>query len=341
MLTMRKTPYAKWAVALLLLVLLANTILYRSPLTPLVIPDETVWLVAASLLDLAVVAPLLLFAAFRLSWKQAAGVGVFGLIAARLLIPAEYFGPLAFLPWLAIGFEALLLLAEASLLVLLIAHAPALLKDIRSREGNLLFELLPAVRRRFRPNMLVTAVMSETLTFYYAFFTWKKKAPEGQRAVSLHKNSSAIAFYVMLIHAVVLESVGLHWWLHDQSAVLSIVLLVLNAYTVVYFIAEIQAIRLNPLTIKDGTLHVSLGLSKRISVPLAAIREIRWGAAPDKHAMKFIAQDFEEPAPHVVIDFKEPVSATIFGGLGKNVTQIAVRADDPEKLRRLLEGEKD
>ena len=48
-------------------------------------------------------------------------------------------------------------------------------------------------------NPIIKVLCSELFMFYYVFFTWKKKAPEG---ITLHKNSSYIAFMIMIIHAI-------------------------------------------------------------------------------------------------------------------------------------------
>lgn len=337
MFAMRQTHFAKWAIGLLLLVLTSNFLLYRSPLSTIVIPEDTFWVVAGSLVDFAFVAPLLMLAAFRLSFKHFLAFIAGGFVLARIVIPSLYFEPFTVLFYIGIGLEALVLFAEIAFLALLLYHVPAIVRSIKSRSESPLFTLLPAAYERIKPNPLVTVILSESLIFYYAFCSWKKEPEENAYTVSLHKNTSAIAFYLMMIHAILIETIGIHWWLHEKSMVLSIVLLILNIYSVVYFIGEIQAIRLNPLQIKDGKLYVSLGLSKRMIVPLAAISHIRWGASADKEALTFLAQDFTEPEPQVVIDFNEPQPATLFFGRTKNVSQIALTVDDPAKLKRLLE----
>ncbi|RNF40069.1 beta-carotene 15,15'-monooxygenase [Planococcus salinus] len=337
MFVMRQTNFAKWALALLFFVLLSNFLLYRSPLSTTIIPEETFWVVSGSLFDLAVVAPLLLLASFRLSAKQFVALVAGGFIISRVIIPAVYFEPFSVLFYIGAGMEAVFLLAEVALLGLLIVHTPAIYRSIKSQSESPLFSLFPAAYERVKPNPLVSVILSEGLMFYYAFFSWRKKPMEGPHTVSLHKNTSAIAFYIMLIHAIVIETIGLHWWLHDKSVILSIVLLVLNLYSVVYFIGEIQAIRLHPLSIKDGNLKVALGLSKRMVVPLDAIQNIRWGDRPGKDALEFIAKDIEEPEAQVVIEFETPQPAYLFYGRTKYVKEIALRVDDPEKLKNLLE----
>ena len=58
----------------------------------------------------------------------------------------------------------------------------------------------------------------------------------------------------------------------------------------------------------------------------------------DKEVLAFMAKDFEEPVPQVVIDFKAPQQATLFYGRTKSISQIALKVDDPDKLRALLES---
>lgn len=336
MLTMRRNRFSRWAIAFLFIVLLSNILLYRSPMTSAIITDETKDVVIGSLIDFGFIIPLLLLATFRLSWKQFTAAVALGLVLSKLIIPDPYFAPYAAVPWVALGFEGLLLIAELTLLVILIVRLPAIVRELRAQSDSPLFALLPAYQKQIKPNPLITLLLSEALMIYYAFGTWKKKAPETDQTVTLYKSTSMIAFQVMLIHAIVLESVGLHWWLHEKSAILSFVLLLFNVYSVIYFLADIQAVRLNPLEIRNGEMRISLGLSKRMTVPLHQVRAIRWGAEADKDALQFIARDFEERLPHVVIDFHEPQSATLFMGREKTYSQIAIRADEPEKLRRLL-----
>jgi len=340
MFVMRQTRYAKWAFAFLLLVLTSNLLVYRSPFSSTVIPEDSFWLVAGSLVDFSIVIPLLLLLSFRLTFKHLLAVMATGVIAVRFIIPALYFEPFAPLFYVGIAFELFILAAELALLGLLLIHIPKIRRSMSQQAGSPLFTLFPAVHENVKPNPLIHIVLSEALAFYYAFFTWKKRPPEDPASITLHKNTSSIAFTIMLIHAIVIETLGIHWWLHDKSAVLSIVLLILNVYSVIYFIGDIQATRLNPLTIKDGNLNVSLGLNKRISAPLESIAAVRWGVKPEADALEFVAKDFEEPEPQVVIDFNVPQQAVLFFGKTRPISQIALKVDDPEKLKSLLNSVK-
>ncbi|WP_144463560.1 beta-carotene 15,15'-monooxygenase [Siminovitchia fortis] len=264
---------------LLFLVLGSNTLLYRSPLSPLVLPADANWVVVGSLIDLAVVAPLLILFLKRgkkITVKSFIGWMVSGLVFARFLIPSAYFEPFTYVPLAAIGVEVLILLAELGLVALLIWRLPGIIRWIKSHNGSLLFSLPSAVEKRVGNHILLRILAAEFVMFYYAFASWKKKAPAGEPYFSLHQKSSLIAFYIMLIHAIIIETAAIHWLIHEKSVIISIILLLLNIYTVIFFIGDIQAIRLNPLFVRQDKIYVSLGLGKRMVIPMEEIKEIKW-----------------------------------------------------------------
>ncbi|GIN89182.1 hypothetical protein J22TS1_02330 [Siminovitchia terrae] len=334
---------------LLVLVLGSNALLYRSPLTSQVLPADANWVVIGSLIDLAVVAPLLILflkRKERITVKAFIAWMVSGLVFARFLIPSAYFEPFTYVPLAAIGIEALIVLAELGLVALLIWRLPGIIRWIKSHNESLLFSLPSAVEKRVGNHILLRVIASEFLMFYYAFASWKKKPSAGEAYFSLHKKSSLIAFYIMLIHGIIIETAAIHWLIHEKSVILSIIMLLLNVYTVIFFIGDIQAIRLNPLYVQDRNIFVSLGLGKRIVIPMEEIKEIKWEREAEeekinpKETIDFIAKDFETLPPHCIIEFKRPLAANLFMGLKKNYTKTAIRLDEPDRFRALIEDQK-
>lgn len=145
MLVMRQTNFAKWAFVFLLLVLISNFLVYRSPFSSAIVPDDTLWLVAGSLFDFVIVIPLLMLVSFRVNAKQLLAIIAAGLIAARFIIPALYFEPFFFLFYLGVGIEVLVLAAELFLLGLLLLHIPGIRRSMATQTGSPLFTLFPAV----------------------------------------------------------------------------------------------------------------------------------------------------------------------------------------------------
>lgn len=330
--------------ALLLLVLASNYFAYRLPIMP--VPDDSRAVVIGSLLDMAIVAPLLILAMTRkrgFTLKRFITFMVLGLVAARFIIPSEYFEPFTFIPYVAIGFEGLIVLAEIGLLFLLVKHLPGILKELKSQSDSGLFAFPSLVKERVSSHPLLTIIAAESLMFYYAFASWKRKPPTGEAFFSLHQKTSLLAFNIMLIHAIVIETIGIHWWLHEKSMILSIVLLILNVYSVIYFIADIQTVRLNPLAMKENRMQISLGLGKRMEIPYDAIQKIEWDEEAaqcnlkSKGLVEFIARDLEEAKPNCVLHFKDPLTATLFMGMEKTYRMAAIRLDEPERFREMLE----
>ena len=172
--------------ALLLLVLVSNYLAYRLPAIPL--PADTRGVVFGSLLDFAIIAPLLILALTRkkgFTLKRFFTFMVIGLVAARFVIPGEYFEPFKFVPYVAIGFEGLLLLAEIGLLFLFAKHLPKILKEVRTANSGGLFAFPALVKERVSAHPIVSIVAAESLMFYYAFASWKRKPPVGENDVHI------------------------------------------------------------------------------------------------------------------------------------------------------------
>jgi hypothetical protein len=333
---LRQTGFSKWAVLLLGLVLLSNIMLYQPYIQDAMLIELQNGVIFGSFLDMAVVAPLLVYAAFRVSKKQIIGFMIAGLFLTRFLIPEEFFAPYEILLYAGVGFEALLFLAELSLIGYLLWKIPQVRAEMTKSGEAPVFSMLPAAEKMVGSHPLIKILVSEALMFHYLIFSWRRKAPAHDGCVTMHKKTSSLAVNIMVIHAIVIESIGIHWWLHSKWPVLAIVLLVLNIYGVFFFLAEINVMRQIPLEIKNGKLYVTQGLMHRVAVPLAAIEKCDWGRDPEKDTLIFMYRDFEQTEPQVIIHFKEPVEAILFMGRKRSVSSIALRVDETEKLKQLL-----
>ncbi|WLR42408.1 beta-carotene 15,15'-monooxygenase [Bacillus carboniphilus] len=262
------------AISLVFIVLTTNLLLYRSPID---LPTESKWVVFGSLFDLAIFVPLILLAIYKKKSDSIKRFIIFmaaGLVIARFLISENHLEPFIVLTYVGFAIEGFILLFEFTILLILLRYLPKIYKQVRMCEDSLLHSFPKAVEGNVRKNPLVQVVVSEMLMFYYALGSWRQKAPNGKEYFTLHKNTSFIAFRVMIIHAIILETISLHWWLHNQSMVLSIVLLILNIYSILFFIGDIQSLRLNPIKITDQHLYLSMGLMKKMKIPLENISAI-------------------------------------------------------------------
>ncbi|MGE7622147.1 beta-carotene 15,15'-monooxygenase [Viridibacillus sp. NPDC096237] len=332
--------------ALLLLVLTTNFALYRTPLSEIILSEETKGVILGSLFGLAIVAPLLIIAINRknkFSIKRFIMLMAGGLIFAKLLIPAQHLAPYVGFSYVGFAIEGSIVLLELSLIALLFILMPAIIREVRTYDEGLLFAFPKAVQKKVSKQRIVQMIISDLLMFYYAFASWKKPIPITPNSFTLHKKSSLLAFQIMLIHGVVIETIGIHWWLHEKSIILSIILLILNVYSVVFFLGDIQAVRLNPVRLKGQKLYLSLGLVKQMELSLDDIKSITTDQEElekklnTKTTIEFVARDFEAVYPHIILELKRPCTASLLLGFKKQYSRVAIRLDDPIAFKQALQ----
>lgn len=167
---------------------------------------------------------------------------------------------------------------------------------------------------------------------YYALASWKTPVRDG---ITMYKQSSFIAFQMMLIHAIAIETIGLHYWLHTQAPVVSIILLIFNIYSIFFFLGDLQALRLNPIYATERTLYISLGLMKRAKIDFDNIESIvddpeLLQQQRSKNTAEFIVRDFEKVYPDMILKMKTPQQVTGFMGVDKVYDYVAIKCDEPE-----------
>lgn len=327
-----------WLV-LLLLVVGSNMALYQTALGTSIMPAEARYVVLGSLFDLLLVAPILwMLYRKQFSWKMAVALIALGCIAIRFIIPSDLLAPFSTITLAGIGMEVLLVLIELLLIVTLLRYLPKIIQEVKQNDLPVLHTFNTAVEKYVKNNLLIQMICSELLMVYYALASWKKPNPNG---ITLYKNSSYIAFQVMMIHAIIVETLGLHYFLHAKWPIVSFVLLLLNVYSVVFFLADIQAVRMNPVQIKEGKLYISLGLMKRVTMDLQNVECIIEDKAIleqkcTKDTLEFVARDFEKVYPDFILKMKQPQKATLFLGKEKHYNYIAIKSDDAVRLKQMI-----
>ncbi|MGM9949023.1 MAG: beta-carotene 15,15'-monooxygenase [Lysinibacillus sp.] len=326
-------------ISLFLLILLSNFMLYNTPFGENILPAETKGVVLGSLLDLIIILPVLFMLSQRkFSIKTTIVVAAAGCILARLIIPEDMLAPFAAITWAGIAIEAALVIFELLLIVTFVRYLPKIITSVKESALPSTFAFPDAVGNYVKKNPIIQVLCMELFMLYYALFAWRKKAPEG---ITLHKNSSYMAFMMMLIHAIILESLGLHWWLHEKSAILSIILLVLNIYSVFFFLGEMNAVRLHPIHLTNDAMYISFGFAKRAKISFEDIEAVVDEPAElekkrGKDTLDFIAREFEEGHPQMILQMKRPVTAHLLMGMEKEYTRIAIRCDQPIELKEAI-----
>ncbi|WP_066072552.1 beta-carotene 15,15'-monooxygenase [Neobacillus soli] len=339
---LKRTQNHYFLLILLLFVLAANYSLYHTTFGIQILPEKTNIIVIASMIDLALISPILFMAWKRkLNWKNLI-IGIAGgLILVRFLIPMEYLAPFEAVTWIGFAVEGVLFLVEVLIIVTLVKYLPKIVRSVKNSSQPVIFSFPNTVDKEIRPITIIRIICSEMLMFYYAFAAWRKKPQSGENVFTLHQKSSLIAMQVMLIHAVILETVGLHWFFHEKSVILSVILLIINVYTVIFFVGDIQTVRHNPLQVTEEKMYLSIGLMKRMEITWSDIEEIidepqQLKQKLSKNTIQFMARDFEEIQPTVILKLKRPIQAILIMGMKKEYNQVAIRVDEPVRFKEVL-----
>jgi membrane protein YdbS with pleckstrin-like domain len=339
-----------WFVFLLSLIVCSNTLIYHTDILKPFPKD----VVLGSMIDFIIVIPILTYFFImrgRFSLKYILVVAILGYGAATFIIPMELRQSYSFIKYILFACEGAFILLEVYLVFTLARKLPLVLKSFRkNRMGAPLFQyrMEAAVTQHFKKSRMLDILITDLTMYYYSFCSWRRRPVEQLEDISLftfHKNSSAIAFNIMLIHAIVLESVGFHFLIHSWNATLSIVLLVLNILTVFFIIAEIQVIRFCPYVITDQHLYMQVGIMKRLRVPLVEIKQIQHYQGPDKlskeeqrEVFDAVLTDFMKEKPIYEIEFTRPQEMKLMYGFKRKVTKAHLRPDEPQKFYEILSG---
>jgi|GEM_PF-705829 len=326
----------------------ANFFIYRLSF----LSDVPQQVVIGSLIDFVIVIPLLFYVFFlrkRYSIKYALVAAAAGYGAAVLIIPGESLSHYSDVKYIVLAAEAAFISIELLLIGKLLVRLPAVISHYRSDsspDGAFQYRLLRAMQANMKPSRLLDVIASEISLIHYSLFSWKSRPAAGLQGArfTYHKKTSAIVIYVMLIHSLVLESIVFHFLLFNWNEIVAAVALILNVYTLLYLLAEIQAIRKCPFLLTDEKLYLRIGLSKGLVVPLDAVKSFHRYEGPEKRTNANLKHIFDAAVPDIAgekpafeIEFHYPLEARLMYGFKKKVLKAHLRPDDPAAFLSALQ----
>lgn len=329
------------------LILLSNYLLYHLPIMQPV-PNGAA---LGSIFDLMLVIPILTYFMVirkRYSLKYIGLVILAGYGAAYFIIPNEHLQHYSFIHWIVGLSEGTLILVELYILYKVVTKLPVLIRDykiIRNQNSYFQYNLRNTIDQHFPHNSLFHVFLSELALFYYSLFSWRSRVNVSSGLTfTYHTKTSTIAVYILLIHAIVLESVGFHYLLHSWNPILAYIFLFFNVYGVLYFLAEIQATRLTPFLLTEETLYLQVGFSKSMEIPIELIKEIKLYDGPEKisrHDAKLLfdarAADFIVEKPMFEILLAETINVRLLYGLKSRANRVLLNVDHPNEFSHALQ----
>ncbi|QIW18337.1 hypothetical protein [Bacillus thuringiensis] len=307
-------------IGLVSFILLSNYLLYALPIVPAA-PKEVV---LGSLLDCMFVIPVITY---------------------FFIIPSDYLQAFSNVSYIIVAGEIAFVGLELFLLYKIVKVLPNTIKrykEYRREYSSFSYAIDAAFDAAFdatiKRNKLVDIIVTECKLIYYAFLSWHIKVPEGESVYSYHKKTGAIGVYIMIIHATIIESIGFHYLLHQWNPVVAWILLILNVYAMFYFLAEIQAMRKNPIIVTEEQVIIQIGLGKKIVIPFTQIDKIAFYKGEplkkeeEKEVLDATVMEFIKEPPIFEITLKGPVKAQLLYGFSKTVSRVHLNVDEERKF---------
>ncbi len=328
---------------MLLLVLIANLTLYYSTFGKNIVQENSNLIVIGSLIDIAIVMPIL-FISWRKKWHfKSIIIGIAtGLILVRFIIPMEYLQSFVALTWIGFAIEGIILIAELYLVFSILKYLPKIIESMKNCSVPTVFNAAAAIEKHLRTTFIIKVLYTEFLMLYYALISWCKGPNIRENEFTLYKNSSLIATYVLAIHSILIETIVLHWWIYSKFPIISIILLILNVYTIFFLLGNLQVIRHNALHLNEKRMYLSFGLIKRMKIDWENVDEIIDDPTflrqkLTKDTIDFIARDLEPTYPDVILKLSEPTPVSFIFGMEKKYQYVAIRVDEFPRFRKYLQ----
>ncbi len=103
-----------------------------------------------------------------------------------------------------------------------------------------------------------------------------------------------------------------------------------------YFLAEIQAMRKNPIIVAEEKIIMQIGLGKKIIIPFTQIDKITFYKGEplkkEKEVLDATVMEFIKEPPTFEITLKGSVKAQLLYGFSKTVSRVHLNVDEERKF---------
>ncbi|MDP5274091.1 hypothetical protein [Chengkuizengella axinellae] len=337
-----------WCFLFISIVVLCNVLIYQ----PNFIQSAPNGIAFATLFDFMITIPVITYFFVirkQYSLKYIIPVIIASYIVATFVIPSQMLEGYSIGKYIAFIAGAVLLAFEIYMIIKLLMKMKSIIQNYKSQAKEVPYiqhKLQSVLKNHFKSTHFTNIISSEISIWYYSLFTWRKKQAsynnEGAQ-FTYHSKTSAISVYIMLIHAIVIESIALHILLHLWNPLIAWIAFFLNVYTVLFLIAQIQAIRSCPFIITNQKMYLPVGFSKQLVAELKNIKSIHYYHRPEKlskkeakHVYDAVLVDFIKEKPLLEIEFHQPIRANLMYGLTQKVTRVHLTPDDPQQFYNTL-----
>lgn len=245
-----------------------------------------------------------------------------GALTARLVVSVEG-GRLAI--GIGIGLELVVL-------ALVAGRARRLIRRLRRDPGApLIIRLGDALEDVGVPRRVARILTTEVTTMELAVTGWFRRAGRG---FSVHRTYSSLAFHVVIIGMIALETFVFHLLLGRVTLVGAWISTGLSIYAVLWLVGDAHALRLGRIRVERDEVIVEIARRWAAVIPRRAIVAARRTTAVAEGALNLAIE-----TPTVELELAEPITARGPFGLTRTGARVALTVDDAAGFAAALGGE--
>ncbi|MDQ1146006.1 hypothetical protein QE429_002833 [Bacillus sp. SORGH_AS 510] len=229
---------------------------------------------------------------------------------------------------------------EVLLVCLGIWRLSRFVKAYKNTEKDILVEerIEKMVLSQVNNKVLATFVTRDLLMVYYLFSKTKKRNLDSINVFTLHKKMGYGGMVFGFIFVLLLEGIGVSYFLHNWSRLAAWIHLVLSLYMIAFLIGDYKAIIRNPVLLYQDKIHLRFGLRMKLEIFIRNIERIQSGKInyeiDKKRKDVWVATLLEFEGPNIEIALKEPV--LIKDGIGRKhwTRKIYLSLDEDDVFMR-------
>jgi hypothetical protein len=184
-------------------------------------------------------------------------------------------------------------------------------------------------------NPFLAATVRRDLLIYYYLFS-KKRLIDTADTYTLHKKTGYGGLVFGFMFVMVLEGIGVSFFLHNWNPLIAWIHLVFSVYMIIFLISDYKAIKQNPVYLSQTKVHIRLGFREDLEIDLNNIELINNGKLhfeedkKNKDVLNATLLGFEEPDFEIVLKDGVPV----IDGLGRrrSIKKIYISLDEKDEF---------
>ncbi len=193
--------------------------------------------------------------------------------------------------------------------------------------------LTQALQAKLKLGVAAPWVASELSVIGFAMTGWRQEAPKDDRCFTAYREGGAFVLTGALGVLVAIETVLIHLLVAPYSDGVAWILTATSIYSLLWLVADVQALRLRPVRVDDDKIDITVGIRWQVVVDRALIESVdRSGQEPRSGHRNLCRPLFET----VHIQLRAPVEATGPMGIRASMRSIGLSIDDPEGFIRAL-----